>query len=887
MTLLHRVASMVRWIVHRRRAEKDLHDEMETFLDMAAADRQRDGATLHEARRQALLELGGLEQAKEGVRATRHGASLDEFGRDVRYALRMGVRNLGFSAIAILTLALGIAGTTSMFALIQGVLLRPLPVVEQDRLIVAWRESRTSGFAHYPFGNTEIEEVARASRLLVSTAGVSRHGVSRSVLVEDGDSSYVNEALVTGSFFEVLGVRPILGRAITHEDDVDGAEDVLVISHGLWQRRYGGSREVVGRRVTLRGQRFTIVGVMPPDLVYPDRVEVWRTTRSVPTTVPFGEAARQEIDLVARVRPGVTTEQVRSELNTLLERMSEKALPNVPQGLRPVVRSFEAVVVGDIRTSLVALFGAVALVLLVASANAANLLLMRGEARRGELAVRAALGAGRGRIARQLFVESLVLALAAGAAGLALTWWSLQALIALVPEGLPRVESIRIDTAVILFTIAIAFLTALLAGLAPARFSANVDLAAPLRSGGGREVARSSGQRGRRTLVVAQVALAVTVVAAAGLLIRSVLRLQSVSLGLPAERLLLVELDVPQAKYSERVRRAQFADDVMAQLESVPGIAAATPVNMTPFTGQGWDLPAFTAEGQSAEQAEGNASLNLESVHPNYFETFEVPLVRGRAFTAADREGAPDVAIISEDVAAQTWRGQDPIGKRLKMGDLADPKPKWHTIVGVAAATRYRDLRRSRPTLYFPAAQFQITAEMLAVRTTESLDLVASLVRDRIRAVDPDVHVMRVTQFTEMLDAPLAQPRFNAFMLSIFGVAALLLSAIGLYGLMAAYVRQRDREIALRLALGATAAAVRRLVLGEALWLAGFGAVIGLAGAASVTSLLSGMLFEVRPLDPLAILGAALLLVAASALASYVPVRRATGVNATAMLRSD
>jgi predicted permease len=408
-----------------------------------------------------------------------------------------------------------------------------------------------------------------------------------------------------------------------------------------------------------------------------------------------------------------------------------------------------------------------------------------------------------------------------------------------------------------------------------------------LRSGGGRGVAGPSGRHGRRTLVVAQVALAVTIVAAAGLLIRSVLHLQSVDMGLAPDRLVLVNLDMPQAKYAERGARAQFLDEVISQLESVSNISAATPVNVSPFTGQGWDLPSFTAERQSAEDTAANPSLNLESIHPNYFGTFEVKLVRGRAFTAADREGAPDVAIVSEDVAAQTWPGEDPIGKRLKMGSLPDPDPHWYTIVGVAATTRYRDLIRPRPTLYLPAEQFQMTAAMLVLRTTASLDLVTSLARERVQAVDPDVDVIRVAHFTEMLDAPLARPRFNAFLLSVFGVAALLLSTIGLYAVMAAYVAQRDREIALRLALGATATAVRGLVLAEALWLAGLGAVIGLAGAAGATRFLRGMLFEVHPLDPSTIAGAALLLIAASALASYVPVRRATGVDATAVLRSD
>ncbi len=810
---------------------------------------------------------------------------LDDLSQDLRLACRGLGRAKAFTGAAVLTLALGIAGTTVMFALIQGVLLRPLPVLEQDRLLVAWKEVRTSGSAHYPFGNTEIEAVADASQLLENAAGVGRHGGFRAVVVENGVASYANVSLVTGGFFDVLGVRPLLGRTLARTDDVDGAENVLVISHGLWQRRYGASPEVIGRRLLLGDLPFTVVGVMPPDLDYPHGVEVWRLTRSMGTTGPFGDAARREVNLIGRLRPGVTVEQARSELTALTEQLDAKAPPGDLRGFVPVVHTFEDVVVGDVRTAMLALFGAVGFVLLIASANVANLLLMRGEARRAELAVRAALGAGRGRIVRLLFAESLVLALAAGAAGLGIAWWSLDALITVVPDGLPRVESIAVDASVVSFTMAMAFVTALLAGLAPALSSMRADLVTHLRSGG-RGVTGSAARHGRRTLVVAQVALAVTIVAAAGLLIRSVLQLQSVDLGLAADRLVLVNLQMPPGKYAERARHAQFLDDAIAQLESVPAISAATPVNVSPFTGQGWDLPRFTAEGQTAEQAAGNSSLNLESIHPNYFDTFEVTIVRGRAFTAADRQGALQVAILSEDIAARTWPGDDPIGKRLKMG-RPDSQAPWCTVVGIAAETRYRELARLRLTIYLPAAQFQMTAEMLVLRTTAPLDLVTSLSRDRLRAVDPDVHVMRVAPFSEMLEAPLARPKFNAFLLTIFAIAALLLSAIGLYAVMAAYVRQRDREIGLRLALGATAASVRRFVLAEALWLAGLGAVIGLALTASATRLLRGMLFEVHPLDPWTILGAALLLIAASALASFVPVRRATRLDAMALLRSE
>ena len=810
---------------------------------------------------------------------------LESLNQDLRLACRGLWKAKSFTGAAVLTLALGIAGTTVMFALIQGVLLRPLPVHEQDKLIVAWKEVRTSGSARYPFGNTEIESVSEASQLLENAAGVTRNGVGRSVVVDNGVSSYANVALVTGGFFDVLGVEPILGRTLTLADEKDGAEHVIVLGHGLWQRRFGASREVLGRRVVVGEQPFTIAGVMPPDLDYPSGVEVWMTTSSVPTSGPFGGAARREVNLIGRLRPGVTLEQATSEITALTHRLEADAPADAPRGLIPVVRPFVDVVIGDVRTAMLALFAAVGLVLLIASANVANLLLMRGEARRGELAVRAALGAGRARLVRHVLAESLVVAVLAGVAGFAVTWWSLRTLITLVPDGLPRVESVRIDADVVLFLIAVVLGTAVLAGLAPALLAMRADLMSQLRSDG-RGLTGSAATRGRRTLVVAQIALAVTIVAAGGLLIRSVLRLQSVDLGLPADRLVLLDLHMPQSQYAERRRHAQFLDEVIAQLEALPAISAATPVNVSPFSGQGWDLPRFTAEGQSEEEAASNPSLNLESVHPNYFETFEVPLVRGRAFTSADREGVLEVTIVSEDVAARTWPGDNPIGKRLKMG-RPSTQGAWYKVVGVAAETRYRELASPRPTLYLPAAQFQMSATMLVLRTTAPLEFLAAQARDRVRDVDPDVQVMRVAPFTEMLNRPLARPRFNAFLLSVFGIAALLLSTVGLYAVMAAYVRQRDREIALRLALGATAARVRYFVLAETVRLAGLGAVFGVAGAVAATRLLRAMVFEVDALDPATIVGAALLLIVASALASYVPVRRATRVDAVALLRSQ
>jgi predicted permease len=558
---------------------------------------------------------------------------LEQWIHDARLAGRGLWRARALTTAAVLTLALGIAGTTVMFTLVEGVLLRPLPVREQGRLVVAWKAFPSGSLAHWPFHSRAVEAIRRESRLLEVVGGVSYYGTGSGVVFESGSASDLSSASVTGAFFEVLGVAPLLGRALVRADDVAGAENVLVITYALWQRRYGGSRDVTGRRLTIGDQPFTIVGVMPPDVAYPRGVEAWMTLAADASKTmdpAFREGVLRDIDLVARLRPGVTLEQARSELQGLVARLETGAPPDAPRGLRAVVRSYADVVVGDVRPAMLVLFAAVGLVLLIASANVANLLLLRGEARRTELAVRSALGAGRGRLVRQLLAESLVLALAAGIVGLTASRWLTQAVVALVPGGLPRVEAVRIDPVVVLFAFGVALVAAALAGIAPALFASRIDLASQLRSG--RQAGSgAAARRGRRALVMAQVALAVTTVAAAGLLTRSLRHLQAVDMGLAADRLVFVYLAPVGTKHAESAHPLlQFLDEVVAQLEAAPGIEGATPVNTPPFAGTGgWDLPVFTAEGQSSERAERNPSLNLESVHPSYFSTFQVPLVRG------------------------------------------------------------------------------------------------------------------------------------------------------------------------------------------------------------------------------------------------------------------
>jgi putative ABC transport system permease protein len=809
---------------------------------------------------------------------------LGQWRDDMRFAWR-GLRQAGgFTATAVLTLAVGVAGTTVMFALIQGVLLRPLPVREQDRLIVGWMELRSAGTMHWPFATEDVEKIAEGSQLLERVAGVEYTGAGPAVVVDADAASYIDTASVTGDFFSVLGVEPLIGRALNRTDDLEGAENVLVLTHGAWQRRYGGSPGVIGRQVTVGERPFTIAGVMPPDVEFPRGVEAWMTV-AAHTSILTNPSFHVDVDLIARLRPGATIEQATSELHGLIARLEAEGPPDTPRGRTAVVRRYEELVVGDVRRAMIVLFGAVAVVLIIACANVANLLLLRGEARRSDLAVRAALGAGRARLVGHALAESLILAVAAGAAGLTVAWWTLHSLVALVPDGLPRIESVRVDTGVLLFTIGVAFVTAALAGLAPALSSVRLDLASQLRAGTG-GAGGGAARHGRRVLVVAQVALAVTIVAVAGLLIRSLLRLQAVDMGLSADRLVFVRLALPHVKYGDRAPHLQFLDDIVAELEARPDIAAATPVNVPPFSGtRGWDVPRFTAEGQSPERAATNPSLNLESIHANYFETFQVALVRGRRFTRADRKGAPYVAIVTEDVAASTWPGQDPIGKRVKFGGPTS-EDEWRTVVGVVRPTRYRELAQLRPTLYLPAEQFIVAAHMVVLRTSAPIERVAGLVREGVRTIDADVQVMRVAPFRALLAAPLARPRFNAFLIGVFGAAALLLAAIGLYAVMAAYVRQRYLEIGIRVALGATPSDVRRLVLAEGLRLSGMGAAIGFGVATIASRLLRGLLFDVHPIDPVAMLTASLLLTAAAGLAVYLPARRATRLDPLVTLKA-
>jgi predicted permease len=809
-----------------------------------------------------------------------------ELMRDAGYAVRTLARSPGFAAAAVLTLAIGLTGTLSMVTLIDGVLLRPLPVRAEEALVVGWRGQPESA-RRWPFSAEDLELVRTSSRLLAGVAGVGYHDPATMTMGDGTDVGYVRVARVTGEFFGVLGVEPLLGRALGPDDNVPGAENVLVLTHALWQARFGGVREAIGRRVAVGGQPFTIVSVMPRDVEHPRRVEAWMTPTAMLTTTsnPTSRVGiATEFDLLARVAADATAAQAAEELRGLGAALDARRPAGEGQGFVPQVQPYREFVIGDVRPALLVLFAAVALVLLIACANVSSLLLVRGDARRTEFAVRAALGAGRARLMRQVLTEGFVLASASAAVALLATKALLPVLMRWVPDGLPRADAVRVDARVLVASVALALVSAVFAALLPAVTAVGRQLATSLRAAS--RGTASSGGGWRRALVAAQVALAVVGLAGAGLLISSFRELRAEARRLASDQLIYVPLDLPHEAYGDRARVRQLVTDLAEALEADPRVAGATPVNVAPFSGVGWDVPVFTAEGQSDEAARANPPLNLEEIHPRYFSTFQVPLMRGRAFTLADSETAPPVAIVSADVAARTWPGLDPIGRRVKMGPPASPG-RWLTVVGITAPTRYRDLRSERATLYVPARQMIGAAEQLAVRTSMSAPQLMELIEARLRVLDPTVAVMPLRPFDDLLEVPLARPRFYTTLMTVFGATGVALAVVGLYGVIATGVRQRRREFGIRMALGAEPADVRRLVMVDGARLVGAGMVVGLAAAVIAARALRGLLYGVEPVDPASLALAVAGIAVVSAVALAAPLGSAGRVQPAEVLRAE
>lgn len=801
--------------------------------------------------------------------------------------LRLSIRNLardrGFAVTAALTLALGIGLSAAVLTVAETLLVRGLPMRDQARLVVLWGEAPDRSFTNYPLSFTDARDFSRRSRTLEHVAFFSYHG-AWATAIRDGDNmSRLRQSQVSGEFFDVLGTRPAHGRALRAEDDVVGATPVAVLSYGAWQRMYGGSAGAVGKQIVVHGSgvAHTIVGVMPQGLDYPRGADFW--VPLVPaTTRPGTDSTTALVNLVGRLGSNASASVARDELTAFFGR------PEAPawrRNVRGVVNPLPRLILGDVKPALIAFVAACALLLLITCINVANLLLVRGMARVREIAVRSALGAERGQIIAQLLIENAVLAIAGGALGVVVAAGAVKSFVAFAPASIPRLDEIQVNSTALAGALAITAVAMLLFGLAPAVMTSRVELQEALRSGA-RESASRASRLATEALVVGQIALAVLVLSAAGLIVRSLVKLERADLAFERSHVLIGELAFRYDQVDNPEKQRALLDRLLPAVRALPGVRSASPVVAIPFSGLGgWDgRPA--SEGQTVDEASRNPWVNMEVVVPDYFTTFGISMLRGRAFTEEDRQGAAPVVVLSESAARGYWGNENPIGKRVRMGPRLEHS---FTVVGIVPDTRYRELRTARPSIYFPLDQsiFPFAPLTLAIRTTgEPAGLVPAL-RRAIGEIDPGVALASAAPFDTYLDGPLEQPRLNALLLAVFAGAAVALAAIGLFGVMATMVRQRTRELGIRLALGATVGDLRRMVMKRGLAIAAAGTGLGLAGALGANRLMTAMLYDVSPTDGVTFATAAGLLFGVAAVATAIPASSGTRIDPVLALRVD
>ena len=801
--------------------------------------------------------------------------------QDLRYTVRTLWKSPGFAAVAILTLALGIGANSAIFSVVNGVLLRPLPLEDSDRLVKVFHVQRNGEIA--AMSPATFRDVREQSRTLED---LSFHTTVLPTLTGSGDPVQLKGTSVGANFFRIVGAQPILGRAFTPEENEPGRHHVAILSHQVWQQRFGGDRSVVGRTISLDAEPYEVVGVMPAGFSYPGDRDIWLPAE---LTVEFmSEESRGwwHLSTIGRLRTGFTPEQAAREVGAIAERLAQ-AYPETNTEVGMTVLSLHEYTVGDVRASLLVLLGAVGLVLLIACVNVANLLLARGAARSGELAVRSALGAGRGRLVRQLLTESVLLSLLGGAAGILLAAWGTQLLVTLDPAEIPRLDNVTVDATAVAFTAGITLLAGLLFGSVPALQVTRSKLQTVLRSGGRGALPGLSSTRTRNALVIAEMAFSVMLLVGAGLLIKSFVRLQAVDPGFRTERLLSFRLSLPPAAYDTEERQVQFYQRALDRLEALPGVEGAGAVSHLPFSGR-MIGQSFGIEGQVDDGPGGEPVAQILKSSPGYFRTAGIPLLRGRALTAADRSGSPQSAVINEEAAHRYFASEDPIGRRLIMGFDGDSAAARYDIVGIVGNVKHLDLRAAaEPAIYRAQAQAPEGAMDVVLRTSEPPMAVVPDVRRVVSALDPNLPIEEVRAVDDAVAASVSQPRFYMLLLSIFAGVALLLAAIGIFGVISYGVTQRTREIGVRVALGAEPASVLRLVVRGAATLAAIGVGMGLLGAWAGTRLLSKLLYGVAATDPLTFVVVAAVFTAVALLAAYLPARRATKIDPIVALRAE
>lgn len=805
---------------------------------------------------------------------------------EIRHGIRSLLKHPGFTAIAIITLALGIGANTAVFSVVYAVLLRPLPYSDPERLVTIWEESPQRDMYEMPVSLANLHDWQEQNGTFEQIAAYTFTQLN---LTETGEPARLLTIRSSANLFSLVGGRPAIGRTFLPEEDKEGANRVVVLSDGLWRSRFGSDPQVVGRALTLDNQSYTVVGVMRPGFQFPvgfgymgqvqnDPIDLY-----VPIAASSSELRRGSYSFFAigRLKPGVSMAQARAEM-TAIESRLEKQYPGVTGIGISLVSTYEQTV-KNIRPALLVLLGAVGFLLLIACANIANLMLVRTASREKEIAIRTALGASRLRILRLLLGESLLISLAGGFLGLLLALWGTDALIALAPENIPRLNEVGIDVPVFVFTLTVALLTGVIFGLIPALHSARPDLNEALKEGTRGSTGSVAGKRTRNVLVAAEVALSLVLLIGAGLMIKSLLKLQQVSLGFNPDNLLTANLTLSRSKYAEDRQQVAFFQDALQRIQSLPGVqsvAATTALPLT-VTVSGSD---FRIEGHPEPEEGQEMIINTSSVSPDYFRTLGVHLIKGREFSDRDRSEAPMAAIINNDFARVYFSNEDPIGKRISFDD----RQSYFSIVGVTEDVKRFGLdSNTKPEVFLPYLQSPSPSMSFVIRSSVDASALAAAVKSQIQMIDKDLPLDEAKTMNQLLAESNSGRRFNMLLLSVFAAVALLLALVGIYGVMSYTVAQRTHEIGIRVAIGAQASDVFRMVISHGMVLTLIGIVVGLLAAFGVTRLMTTMLFGVEATDPTTFIGIALLVALVAFVACYIPGRRATKVDPLVALRYE
>ena len=879
----------LRSLFRKERTDAELNDELRAYVDAAVAEKIRRGMSAEQARRAVRLEMGTTDAVKEGVHAVSWEHIVETFWQDIRFALRMLRKSPAFTSIAIITLALGIGANTAIFSVVNALLLQPLPYRDANRLVVVW-ESQPRLANHNEVSPPDFLDWQAQNHVF---EGMTYFGDIPMNLTGGTNPQKVIVELVSINYFDVLGVKPTLGHGFTPANEKPGGGSAVVLSYGLWKERFGGNPDIVGRPIDLNGTAVTVLGVAPPNFdlfiaggsLTGDHAQLWAPFVFPPAYRDRAKAGRF-LTVVARRKPGVSVAEAQAQMSVIASRLAAK-YPAEDGGWGVVVVPLREEISGAVRPALLILLGAVGLVLLIACANVASLFLSRTAARKREMAVREALGATGWRIVRQLFAESIVLALFGGVTGVLLAIWGADALLHSIPPKLLNLSAVTIDFRVLAFAATATLLSAVLFGILPSFAAARSGFAASLQEGG-----RSSLNRRNRAihagLVVTELALALILLAGAGLLIESFSRLTGVNPGFNRENLLTFKLSLPARKYKSDASQIAFYRELLDKLAHVPGVRSASMENLPPFSGFAlWGVATdVTLPGQESLPPAQKPNTAVRVVGPDYFRTMGIPLIQGRSFSAPELAAERHVVIINDTFARKYFPGANPIGRKITI-DMKDTNVPSE-IIGIAGDVHGAQLSAAPwPTIYWPYPELAYTSMTIVVRAQRNPLALVPAVREIVRGIDPDEPVSNVATMDHLISDSVARSRFSTLLLSIFAALAIALACIGIYGVMAYATAQRRNEIGIRMALGAQRSDILRLIVGQGARLALLGAGIGVVGGLALARLLASQLYAIAPNDPLTFAAATLLLVSVALTACYVPARRAMRVDPMVALRYE